>query len=56
VAKALKNWKTKAYGNYLHSDREDFWKPRACRLGSEILRVELELPALVLLSGLSVHC
>ena len=54
--KALKNWMTKAYGNYLHSDREDYWKPRACRLGSEILRVELELPALVLLSGPTVHC
>ena len=51
----LKNWKTKAYGNYLHSDREDCWKPRACRLGSEILRIKLELPVMELLSGLSVR-
>jgi len=40
----LRNWKTKAYGNCLEADREECWKPRACRLGSEILRVKLELP------------
>ena len=39
----------------MHSDREDCWEPRACRLGSEILRVKLELPEMGLLSGLGVH-
>ena len=37
---ALKNRKMKAYGNCLQADREDCWKPKACRLGSEDLRVK----------------